>query len=254
MSYRLTKAMEQDLRVIFSELGISTDSIQLYFLMLKTDKQNITQFAKQMQVSRPHIYKLVGELESRNIVSWISGGLQTCSPTDILQKIRDKEKRLTSLEQTYLSMLPALIEGHQQGNQASKIKVISTAEDFLALFFQILDEESETIKYFGSAADLFAFISWDTEREWIRKRLKRNIAMKALILPSEDTRTLQKSDKKELRETRVFLSEIPFVTSFHLYANKVVFWQPKAKNALLVEDEYIVQMMRSLYEFCWKAS
>ena len=57
-----------------------------------------------------------------------------------------------------------------------------------------------------------------------------------------------------MRETRVLKTAQPFVTLFQLYANKALIWQPKAPLAILIEDEYIVQMLRSVFDVLWKQS
>lgn len=57
-----------------------------------------------------------------------------------------------------------------------------------------------------------------------------------------------------MRTTRFFHGKIPFVTGFMLYANKVIIWQPKAPLAVLIEDEYIVEMLRSIFETLWSGS
>jgi hypothetical protein len=57
-----------------------------------------------------------------------------------------------------------------------------------------------------------------------------------------------------MRETRILQGGAPFATSFQLFANKVLIWQPKAPLAVLIEDEYIVQMLRSIFYLLWGKS
>lgn len=45
---------------------------------------------------------------------------------------------------------------------------------------------------------------------------------------------------------------IPFQTAFQLFGNKVIIWQPKAPLAVLIEDEYIVQMLKSIFFIMWE--
>jgi hypothetical protein len=72
-----------------------------------------------------------------------------------------------------------------------------------------------------------------------------------LLLPGEDAETLKETDAEEMRTTKL-LTAAPFVTSFMLYANKVIIWQPKAPLIVLIEDEHIVQMLSSLFDVLWK--
>lgn len=234
-------------------------ALKLYLLLSSSDVRNFSMLAKQLGVSRPHLYTLISELEMNELLIWDKTGtqrtrLQLSSPSGILQKIRDKKREIDSIENSFVTLLPKLLDDYSQGGLHSKVRIMTNEEEFLNLFFQILDEEADTIEYFGSAADLIAFISWEKELKWIQKRVKKHIFINVLILPSEDARTLKRRDKEELRETRLFMSKQPFPTSYLLFGNKVVFLQPNAKNAILIEDTYIIQMMRAMYYFCWERS
>lgn len=256
---RELQSQQKELEYILSQLGLSDMALKLYLLISSSGGDNFSHLAKQLQISRPHLYKLIAELEMIELLTWdkmrLHGArLQLSPPSIILQKIRDKKRETDSMENTFVTLLPKLLEQYSQGEISSKIRVIANKEEFLELFFQILDEEARMIEYFGSASDLIAFISWEKEQKWIEKRVKRNIFINVLILPSEDARTLKRRDKKELRETRIFMSKKRFATSYLLFGNKIIFLQPHAQNAILIEDEYIVHMMRAMYYFCWEGT
>lgn len=253
------QSQQKELEYILRQLGLSDMALRLYLLISLSGEGNFSLLAKQLQISRPHLYKLIAELETNELLLWNKTGthgtrLQLSSPAGILQKIRNKKREMDSVENSFVTMLPKLLEKYSQGNLSSKVRVMTNEEEFLDLFFQILDEEANRIEYFGSAADLIEFISWEKELKWIEKRVKKNIFINVLILPSEDARTLKRRDKKELRETRLFISKRPFPTSYLLFGNKIVFLQPNARNAILIEDEYVIQMMRAMYYFCWEKS
>ena len=125
---------------------------------------------------------------------------------------------------------------------------------WLKVFFQVLEETKDNIEYFGSADAFIELVTWEKEREWIKGRLKKGIYINVLLTPGKDASTLEQNDKTEMRTTRFFKGTIPVVTGFMLYANKVIIWQPKAPLAILVEDEYIVQMLRSMFVWMWEKS
>jgi len=237
-------------------LGLSSDAIKLYSLLSGTKERNYSKFAQYMEISRPYLYKILEELKNSGLITFPQkkSEITIFPPTEILARLRDKKNQLNSLEMSFVNMLPGLMDSYEQGNFPSKIKLIQGEDNLIKLFFQIIEEEDKISEYFGSAADFIGFISWKKEREWIKTRLKKGLKIKALLLPSEDARTLQTSDKNELRETRIFLSKSLFITSFQLFSNKLIFWQPRAKLAILVEDEYLVSMMKAIFNFCWQNS
>ncbi|OGF34831.1 hypothetical protein A2482_02030 [Candidatus Falkowbacteria bacterium RIFOXYC2_FULL_48_21] len=73
-------------------------------------------------------------------------------------------------------------------------------------------------------------------------------------MPSETADQLQKTDSEQMRETRILNMQRPFEASFQLFGNKAIFWQPKAPLALLIEDEYIVKILKSVFYTLWEQS
>ncbi len=246
----------KDLFKTLVETGISKPAARLYLLSLQKGPGTISSIAGDLKMSRPSVYKLIQELQKFQLVDSSYKRYQrtfmVSSPSVISELLEQKVNKVEEIQTTFTSRLSNLLEQYQQGNVPSKFRLIEGEGNFVKLFFQILDEEKETIEYCGSAADFIGFISWKEDIRWIKKRKKLGVRLRTLLLPSEDARILQKNDSKELRETRFLIDFKPFVTSFQLFANKVILWQPKARIALLIEDEFIVQMMRSLFDYCWK--
>lgn len=112
-------------------------------------------------------------------------------------------------------------------------------------------KQKTQLNFFGSADAFINLISWETEKEWIKQRVQKKIHINVLLTPGKDAQTLESTDADEMRTTRYFHGT-PVVTGFMLFANKVIIWQPKAPLAVLIEDEYIVQMLHSIFTELWK--
>ncbi len=236
-------------------LDISHDASRLYEYLLGSGVSNISNIAKHFGISRPYLYKLIGELVSSELVTFNkevgSDRLKILPPTSILQKLRSQKKDIELTEKNFLNTLPDLMSRYEQGSQPAKVRVITGEKDFIDLLFSIAEEESKLAEYFGSIQDFIDLISWDTQNKWLKTRVEKNIKMHALFLPSDDARELQRKDKEQLRESRIHLADDPFKTSFHLFSNKVIFWQPIGKLAVVVEDQYIYRMMKSIFNTLW---
>ena len=72
-----------------------------------------------------------------------------------------------------------------------------------------------------------------------------------MLFPSDDAHMLKGADAQEMREIRLLKGFAPFSSSFQLFANKVIFWQPVAPLAIVIEDEYLVTMMKSIMAGLW---
>lgn len=241
------------------ELGLTEHEINLYVLSLSVGPVPIAKLAEQLGITRPNVYKVIEGLEEHELAHFSErkGYAKTFmveSPTVVTELVRKKREHLGQIDRNVTQAMPDLLALYRQGELPSSIRVIEDKEQFITLFDQIVDEAQGESQFCGSAHDFIGFISWAKEREWIARRIKKNVKIKALLLPSGDAETLKSTDSKELRETRILQGIVPFVTSFQLFANKVIIWQPKAPLAIVVADEYIVQMLKSLFNVLWETS
>lgn len=241
------------------ELGLSDVEIRLYTLSLSLGPSSITTLATHIGVARPNVYKIIDSLRSRGLVppegkEKYARNFMVEPPTVVLELLRKKRETIAETDTGLSAELPELLALYHQGEGDTKIKVLKGKEQYIKIFNQSVEEEKEEIQFCGSAGDFINFVSLDVENRWIAQRLKRNIHIKVLVLPGETAETLKKKDGEELRETRVLRSGEQFKSSFMLYGNKLVFWQPEAPLAVIVEDQYIVSMMREMFRLLWKNS
>lgn len=241
---------------ILLELGLSELEMKLYALSLSQGPSLVSALAEGMGLSRPNVYKVIASLEKKKLAQFseqkgYKRRFMVESPSRVVELFREKQKNLVSLDQNVTLVMPDLLALWKQGNLPTKVTILQGREQYLKLFDMIIDEARDDVKFFGSMQDFFSFISGSEERRWIKRRLKRKLPMKTLLLSSEDADRLSKNDEKEMRETRILKEWSPFSSSFELFANKAIVWQPKASLAVLIEDEYIVAMLKSIFDYLW---
>lgn len=239
------------------ELGLTDHEIVLYLLSLSLGPTTITVLAEYMTIPRPNVYKVIDGLEKIGLAKFSERKKYTRSfmvepPSVVRELLKKKKEKLSVFDQKIVTSLPDLLALYKQGELPTSVRIFQGKQQFLQLFFQIIEEEKCESQFCGSAQDFIGFISWQEEREWISRRIQFGIKIRALLLPSQDADTLQSTDAKELRETRILCGAQPFATSFQLFANKIILWQPKAPLAVFIEDEYITQMFRSVFEVLWE--
>ncbi len=247
----------QNLYSSLRELDLTEIEANLYIISLSLGKIPLSDLARAIGISRPNIYKVISALEKHGLAKF-SGrdkyerGFIVESPKIVLDKLREKREYIAKLDRNLIPNLPEMLTKYHQSGGATKIRIIQGHDQFLKLFFQIIEETENTSEFFGSATDFISFISWKEEHKWIRERIKRGIFIKVLLLDTPDARLLARTDKSQMRETRIFKSQTSFKTSFQLFGNKVIIWQPKASLAILIEDKLIVEMLKSIFYNLWK--
>jgi len=249
----------QALFTTLREIGLTETEATLYVSSLAYGPATVATLAKRLNIPRPNVYRLIASLEEYGLTEFSkrmrhARTFTVAPPTAVLELLRQKREEIKRLDHSLVGTMPDLLAMYAQGDVPTKVRVYTGKEQWLELFFQILEETKSEIRFCGSADAFIEFVSWKTEREWIKRRVEKKIHMNVLLVPGKDQQSLSAEDDFEMRTTRVLNTRKPFATGFMLYANKVIIWQPKAPLALLVEDEYIVEMQSALWETLWNTS
>jgi sugar-specific transcriptional regulator TrmB len=248
--------MKQNVYTSLLELDLTESEANLYVTSLALGPTTIATLAEHLSMPRPNVYKLIAGLEKHGLAKFserkkYARTFMVEPPTVVLELLRKKRERVAELDRALVGAMPDLLAQYHQGESPTKIKVFQGKEQYLKIFFQVLDETKGPISFFGSADEFINLISWDTEELWIKKRIERAIHINVLLMPGRDAALLESTDETEMRTTKIYQGKKPFVTGFMLYSNKVLIWQPRAPLVVLIEDEYIVEMMQSMFEELW---
>lgn len=249
----ITKSLYTPLK----ELGCSDQEIEVYTTSLILGPSPIQDIAARLNIARPNVYKIIRTLEAKGLAHFsekkkYARNFLVVSPTVILERFRTKEQAVAKETQTLSLAMPDIMTLYHQGDMPSKVKLLEGGDQFLRIFWSILEEGRSPIRFMGSAGEFIHFISWSEEKKWIRERVRRNLFINVLLLPDEDAKILRSRDKNEMRETRFMENVTPFSTGVMLFGNKAVLWQPKAPSAVLIEDELIVEMFQNIFDSLWE--
>ncbi len=246
------KEVKENVYDSLRQLGLTELEINLYTISLLLGPSSISELAKHLNMPRPNVYKVIAGLEKHGLAKFSEREKYTRtftveSPSIILEQLRQKQEAVSDLGQHLVSTMPDLLALYRQGDTPTKIRVLEGKEQFFKIYNQIIEEAKDQIEFFGSAWDIVAFISWEQQREWAKRRVAKKIRVRSLLLPNKEIESIKKVATEEMREFKILKGANPFVTSFNIFSNKVVLWQPKAPLAVLIEDQYIVQMFRSMF-------
>lgn len=251
--------VKKDLYKSLKELGLSEHEITLYSVSVSAGPTPVSKLAEYMNISRPNVYKLIDGLEKAGLAKFSQhkGYLKTFMvepPSAILERLRAKQEQLKDLDRNISVLMPVLLSEYHQGELPSSIKIYQGQEQFLKIFNQLAEETKDITEFFGPLDYFLSFVTRERDQLWMRERINRNVFCRVISPPSKDLEDYMSRDKEEMRETRVLKAKLPFVTAFQLFSNKVIIWQPKAPLAILISDEYIAAMMRTIFYTIWEST
>lgn len=250
--------MSQNIYKSLHELGLSESEIRLYTTSLNLGPTTVSQLASKMGISRPNIYKIIAGLEKHDLVKTdkasYSRSFMVESPSVILEKLRRKQQEIGKLGHELSTLLPHLLSHYKQSSLSTKIKILKGKEQYIRTFRKILEDDGKVIDFFGSAKHFIDFLSRNVEREFVKQRLEKRMMCRVLLLPVDEADFDLERDKNEMREVRFFEGQEKFITSFVIHGQRAIIWQPESALSVIIEDDLIVQMFRSMFYGLWENS
>lgn len=255
MPAKSAQKQDESLYAVLKSLGLTDGEATLYVLSLELGPHPTSQVAKKMGISRPNIYKLIKALENKGLAALPRGGklkrFSVFSPSIVSELLKKKEKERSEVQNNFASMLPDLLTKYRRGDLPSSARIYQGRGQYLSALFALLEEAKDSIDFFGSADFFLDLIDREDQKEYIAERRKRGIKSRILSLSGPNANRMAETDQGEMRETRILIGLDPFKTSFHFSADKIIFWQPENLLAIRIEDDLIVTMMKSMYEYLW---
>lgn len=237
-------------------LGLSTTERNLYVTSLKLGPTPIASLAAHLGISRPNIYTIIRSLEKRGLANFssqqrYSRTFMVESPEVIRSLLRRQEQMLENYNQSITREFPDLLALYQQGNNPTNIRIYQTEEDWDKMYVDLLMGVREELLYFGFVKR-FAQSRISGEEQIKNERIQQGLHIKLLCFDTPFNVELQKSDKRELRETRFIPNAPLFQTAFHVIGKKVILRQHRTGLAIRIDDEHFAQMFRTIFYCYWE--
>jgi sugar-specific transcriptional regulator TrmB len=141
--------VKKNLYTSLEELGLTESEANLYLTSLALGPVSIAALAKHLGMPRPNVYKVIAGLEEHGLAnrSQRKRYIRTFvvePPTVVLEKLRHKRQAVAALDHALVGAMPDLLASYHQGETPTKIKVLEGEEQWMKVFFQILDEAKDS--------------------------------------------------------------------------------------------------------------
>ncbi len=240
-----------------SELGLTENERRLYVTSLSHGPTPVATLATLLQLPRPNVYVIISGLVNKGLVdpqSRLRYGKTFAvePPSKIAELLKEKREAQSKIDFAFFDRLPKYLAEYQQGEGFAKVRTYVGKKEFEKLYASMYDEAETAIRFFGSFRNFGAAFGKQFISANVKTRLHKNLKGIALVLPSDRGYYSKEENLRDGREVRYLDGVKDFLPSFHVFANKVVFWQPKVPMALVIEDEFIVTMIQNMFEFLWE--
>jgi HTH-type transcriptional regulator, sugar sensing transcriptional regulator len=239
-----------DLNKFLSELDLTKKEVDTYLSCLKLGATTVNKISLETGIKRTTLYDILRNLQNKKLVNVATKGKKQLfyaeDPEKLSLLLEEKQQRLRNA-------LPDLKAIYNQAGSRAKVKYYEGKRG-------LEDVYRDTLTCTGNISafvteDIFTYLGEDFGKEYLKKRIKNNIFVRAIGPDTQKVKDHKKNDQQEFRKTvLVPKKEFPFTIEMNIYNNKVAYMSFKDEIGVIIESSEISKNMKLLFELAWKGA
>jgi sugar-specific transcriptional regulator TrmB len=234
---------------IIENLGLSEKEAKVYLAILKLGQAGLTDIASESGVKRTTIYNHLDELLKRGLIYKTAKKRRLVygaeNPKKIL-KIWENKKNLIE------KIIPDLENLYSVSFNKPRVSFYEGKEGLRNIYNQLIDT-SKTIYSYFSPKSVFSILSLEENDKLLMKLYNNGGLLRNLVEKSDEAVEHLKNKKyQNFVKNKILPEELKFQTDLLIVGNKVALISFKNMVGVIVEDEAIAEMQKSLFKFIWK--
>lgn len=239
-------------------LGLHKNAINFYLASYKIGLSSVGRVARTVKLDRSSAYLALNQLEEAGLIAEdrSSKVKKICArpPKAVLSRLRANSRRLRNQCIKIEDRLPELMAEYQQKDKQPVLQFFSGIDGLKQITDDILEtNDCELLVFSNQKEEKRVFNSTD-HKEFVRKRVKKNISIRVLVPDTPEGKSLASSDKTCLRETRVIREKnIPFTNEIYIYNDKIAMLEFVDEiQGFIVKSAAFHQAEKWMFEKLWK--
>ena len=237
---------------LLEELGLSENESKVYFASLSLGPATIIRIANTAEIKRTTVYSVVEALKQKGLINLEIKGFKK------LYAAENPEKLETILEvkrNKLKAMLPEFAGLYNLKGGESFIKYYEGLEGVKQVYEGLIRDAKPHDDYL-IVSHMKPWYEIDQEyfEDFLRRRAKLPLKVRALFQDSEIARKLQKTQPIYQVKPKILPPGTNLITNLVITPQKVVFHQLVPPiMAIVIENKSIIQMHKEIFEIMWKA-
>lgn len=236
------------------ELGFASKEATVYLALLELGPSTATEISRKAKINRTTSYDVLETLSGEKLVRLVGETkIQKYvaeSPEKVLSMLKNKIKKTEEQLKKATMLLPQLMSVYSI-KEKPKVKFYEGIEGMIEAFEDTLSADREILAY-AVGSDMFTAVSEKYFKGYFEKRVKNNIAVRAIAPDDEGSRKVVENDTKEMRTTLLVPKDkFYFSVETNIYNNKVLVVSWREKFAIIIESHEIADAQRKIFELAW---
>jgi len=242
--------------VSLKEIGLTEGEVKVYLALLKLGSTKTGPLATKAKVSSSKVYKILGRLETKGLVTHVMQGkitfFRALEPKRLLDYIDEEEEALKQKRKSVAELIPSLEKQMRSvvGPQATIYTGFKAVTNF---FRNILDDLKTGEEYFVLGAKYIEDMPEQSRFFYKYHQLRGLKKIKVNMLMNNDMKQL-------LVPTTKICAEIRYLPNYLISNMQIVFYKRKAMMIVwvpepigfLIESEEVVKSFKTYFDAFWK--
>ncbi len=247
------------LKKALETIGLSANETAVLLVLLENGHMFVAAIARAAKLNRTTTYGVLKLLGEKGLVSSIrkEGAIryQSIAPDQLPAYIERRRESLEESKDQLIELIPQIKLLRSKGKTLPKVQFFEGKEGVMQAYEDTLENNREKILRDITGIDA-VFNSFDIGwiEYYLKKRAGLGIRCIDLVPDTDWGRKSAADDSKYLRTTKFLPPEHSFGAELSIYDNKVWIFSYAQQNpvAVIVEDETIAAMMKTLFDFMAK--
>lgn len=245
--------MTNDLSKSLENIGFTANEANVYVALLELGRGTVAKIAERAKINRTTGYNLLSTLVQRGMVSSSGKGARqeyvAESPDRLVAYMKKEAEDLVANLSAASSLVPELKSIHNL-SERPRVRFYEGKEGLESVYEDTLTSH-EAIRAYATVDDMHKTLP-DYFPKYYQRRVKEDIAIRAIIPATEIGKDRALKDRSELRETALVPPDAFYFTpEINIYDNKVMIASWREKLGIIIESAEIADAMKKIFELAW---
>ncbi|MCK5026934.1 MAG: hypothetical protein KAS07_00795 [Candidatus Pacebacteria bacterium] len=237
-----------------TKIGLSKDQAAVYECLIKHGAAQASLIARRVSLSRPLVYKILGELEEFGLVEKKeeSGKIaifHPSHPSALNNIVLKKKSKIEESEQSLVGILDKLTSDYNLHTGKPGIRFFSGTDGFKKMYQDIYITGKDLLLVRGTFEEKYNKLVLPITEEFIKSRVRKKMKVTA-ITPTDTSLDKKKQDAELLFDrTWVPLELYNSPVEIIIYGDKIAYFSyAKELIGVIIESPQIAQSMKMVFE------
>lgn len=242
---------------ITRNLGLSSNEANVYINLLKLGANPVSTVAKNAGVNRSNCYGVLEKLFGGGYVQKVrQNGLIYYRATPIntlINKLKDQRSELDEKINKFSNAVQMFEQVFQESKRRANVVFYEGVDGVKNIMEDTLNMKSKLMRAYASMSELEALLP-NYFLNYYRRRVFRQIHVKAIYPADELSFRNKLHDEDELRKTRLIPKEFDFHLDVLIYDHKIAITSLTEKFGVLIENVEMAKAHAKIFDFIWEGA